>query len=96
MRNTTKRRPPKRPKTPHNKGLADGARFDLVFRRDALQNLRARARYETVHYRLEHNGKGHVTTPGDIIRRLVDEYFEKVSPMPDDEIAVAMRAFPTT
>jgi hypothetical protein len=81
--------------TPHSKGLrtpampirfADPAKWEM---------LKDRARYETMHYRLEHKGKGKVISPADIVRRLIDDYLAKVSPIPDDAIGAALRATKT-
>jgi hypothetical protein len=72
--------------------LTNARTIDVSFRQDAFANLRNRARYDTMHYRLEHKGKGPVVSPGDIVRRLVDEYFERVSALPDDAVGAAVRA----
>lgn len=83
---------PKRPQRPNSKGLHGGQTIEVKFRPDALRDLRQRARYETTRYRLAHDGKGHIITPHDIIRRIVDEYFEKVSALPADGVGSALRA----
>ncbi len=92
MANGPKRYVPKRPPTPHSKGL--GRMPMLPIRLDAglLLALKDRARYETLHWRLEHGGRGRVISPADIARRVLAEYFKNVSPLPDDAIGAAVRA----
>lgn len=94
MKPTTKhaKKPPQRPPTPNSKGLTNAVDLNVKFPPQQLRNLRDRARYETMHWRLEHRGRGHVISPADIVRRVVAEYFDRVSAMPDDAIAAALRA----
>lgn len=83
---------PQRPHAPNAKGLSDGVTKEVKFRKDAFKSLHDRARYETLRYRIQHGGKGHVVTWSDIVRRLVDDYFEKVSALPADAVGKALRA----
>lgn len=56
-----------------------------------LVALKQRARYETMHWRIEHGGHGKVISPADIVRRLIADYQSKVSPLPNDAIGNMLR-----
>ena len=92
MKKKSKRKPPQRPPTPNTKGLIGMPTLFLKLRPDRIRDLQLRARYETLHWRVEHHGKGHVISSQDIARRLIDEFFENVSPLPADAIGNAIRS----
>jgi hypothetical protein len=89
---TKKRHGPQRPLRPNDKGLGGMPVLPLKLPRTVLDALRQRARYDTVHWRLEHGGQGHVVSAGDVARRILADYFERVSPLPDDAIGATVRA----
>lgn len=90
MSDTTKRRHgPQRPWKPNSKGLAGAPVLQLPC--PLLPELKSRAAYETLHYRIEHKGRGPVISPGDIVRRLIEKYFKEVSALPDDAIGAMLR-----
>lgn|ERR1035437_568272 len=90
-RRATKKGPP-RPARPNDKGMSDWPSLLLMLHPEKLQALRDRAKYETMHWRLEHGGHGRAFSPGDVARSIINEYFENVSPLPEDEIGAAVRA----
>jgi hypothetical protein len=95
MNKTRKRRakkPPQRPPRPNDKGLQGCPSIFLTLQPDVLLKLRKRARYETMKRRLANKGRGHSISPGDILRRLADEYFASVSELPDDAVGTAVRS----
>ena len=87
-----KQRGPKRPEFPNTKGLRGFPMLPVKMHPALFLALNDRARYDTLHWRLEHDGQGRVISPQDIVRRLIVEYFKNVSPVPDDAIGAVVRA----
>lgn len=85
-----KRRGPTRPAAPNSKGLRDPVTLPIKFERAALAGLRMRATYETMKWRLAHDGKGRAISAQDIVRRLVDQ-LERTAPIPQDAIGTFVR-----
>lgn len=82
---------PNRPERPNYKGLMTFPMLPVRMPPEHLRGLKDRARYETMHWRLEHRGQGHAVSAADIVRRLIAEYFTNTSPLPDDPIGAAVR-----
>ena len=83
---TLVRRGPKRPSAPNSKGLGDTVTLPVKLSRPRLKDLRRRAQYETLRWRLEHGGKGRVISAQDIVRRQIDNLFRTAPAVPDDAI----------
>ena len=87
----TKPRAPKRPHAPNDKHQEGFQILLLRLPPATLANLRKRARYDTLHFRLEHDGKGPTVSVPDVARRIFDEYFAQTSALPDDAIGASLR-----
>jgi hypothetical protein len=90
MNDERKRRMPPRPASPNSKGLIGALTLPVKLMPNDLRDLRARARYETMRWRLEHNGKGRAISAQDIVRRLVASYFRREPAIPNDAIGRAV------
>lgn len=85
-------RPPRRPARPNFKGLGPGAMtLPVKFTPETFRQLRQRASYETMRWRLEHGGKGYEISAQDIVRRLVSQFFRREAAIPDDAVGRAVR-----
>lgn len=87
----SKRIPPKRPPSPNSKGLDLAETLHVKLLPATLAQLKTRARYETVRWRVENGGKGRAISPQDVVRRVIEDYFRVVRATPDDAVGRALK-----